>query len=65
MPARREGAGCGELIVVPYFLSGLAPTVATATRFLLWNPDELAIPVHPRGLEVGDLPGAEVESSTD
>ncbi|WP_160135364.1 hypothetical protein [Halococcus salsus] len=34
-----------KLFIVGCLLTGLTSTVATATRFMLWNPDELAIPV--------------------
>jgi hypothetical protein len=51
----------GEVITVACFLSGLATTVSTGTRLVLWNLEKLPIPVEPLGIEVGNLPRPQSE----
>lgn len=45
------------------FLPGPSWAVPTATRFVLWNANRASGPVHPRGLEAGDLTGPRSESA--
>jgi hypothetical protein len=41
------------------FLTSLSPAIATVTRLVLWDADELAVPVQPGRMEMGNLPSAE------
>lgn len=58
VPAASQGLLFGEVRAAGRFLDGLSPTVATRTRFALWNPDEHSVPVNPRRVKVGDLTGS-------
>lgn len=64
MPTGCEGGILGEQVIVGGFLSGLLPTVSTATRLVLGNLNEFPIPVYPIAPEVCNLPCPEAQSAT-
>ena len=47
------------------FLLGLTPAVPALARFVLWDTNRAAVPVHPRGLEVRNLPSMKPQSACD
>lgn len=61
MPAGRGGVGFGQLVVVGGFLAGLSLAVPAVAWFVLRDADELAGPVQPERVEMGDFPGTEAE----
>ena len=47
------------------FLFDLTPAVPTLAPFVLWDTNRAAVPVHPRGLEVRNLPSTKSQSACD
>ena len=65
MPARLDSIGYCKLVVGSNFLTGLSLAIATVTRFMLWDANELAIPVQSRSMEMGNLPSTEAKSTAE
>lgn len=61
MPAGRDGVGFGQLVVVGGSLAGLSLAVPTVARFVLLDANDLADPVQPGRVGVGDFPGTVAE----
>jgi hypothetical protein len=65
MPPRRYSILDRQTTVVDSLLPGLAPTVPALARFVLWDANRPAVPVHPRCLEMCDFASPKPESSCD
>jgi hypothetical protein len=65
VPPGRDGILDREIIIVGGLLPSLSSAVSTPAWFVLRNANRASVPVHPRGLEVGDFAGSKPESACD
>lgn len=63
MPAAGQSFSQTQYIAVLGLTARLSATIPTAARFVVWNPYQFPIPIHPISCEVGNFPGSKAEAT--